>query len=169
MFGPGAKISRVNLGPLLPERLFDRLSPEKALASMKRQIERSIRLKIREEGRLSPSAKARLAKGFSVQIGERSITILAKDPVFRSLIEGQKRRQMTWLLKSGSPIPIELPTGEVIFRNATARSMKNGSWYHPGRESTGIIDAAKEEIRETMRKKVRDLLQKQLRAAMRGR
>lgn len=169
MFGPGAKISRINLKPLLPEKLFDRLSPERALLRMKRQIERSIKLKIRQETRLSPAAKARLAKGFKIEIGSSSITVSATDPAFRPLIEGQKAGQMTWLRKARAPIPIVLENGDVIFRSATARSMQNGSWYHPGREPTGLVELAKQEVRAAMQKSVKQMLQQELRAAMRRR
>lgn len=166
MFGPGAKLSRINLKPLLPEKVLDLLSPEAALMSLKRQIAKSIRLKIRQSA-LSPGAKMRVSKGFKVVVGENSITVTATDPAFRPLIQGQKPRQMTWLTKAPRPIPIVLDNGEVIFRSATARSMKNGSWYHPGREPTDIIDTAKEEAKDMLRKSVKRLLREQLRAALR--
>ncbi len=168
MFGPGAKITRVNLKPLLPERALDLLSPELALDQLRKQIAKSIRMKIRQSA-LSPQAKTRVAKGFKVVVGDSSITLVATDPAFRPLIEGRRRRQMRWLTKARSPIPIILDDGEVIFRSATPRSMENGSWYHPGRESTGIIESAKEEAKEMLRKSVKRHLQEQLRAAIRRR
>lgn len=168
MFGPGARITRINLKPLMPERVLDLLSPEAALMALKRQIARSIQLKIRQSG-LTPAAKAKLSKGFRVTVGDSSITVMATDPAFRPLIEGQKPRQMTWLTRARRPIPIVLDTGEVIFRNATPRSMEDGSWYHPGREPTGIIESAKEEAKEMLRKSVKRHLQEQLRAAIRRR
>lgn len=167
MFSPGVKITRMNLKPILPGQVFDRLSPERALKNMRRMIERGIRLKIGQEGKLSPAAKARLGKGFKVLIGESSVTIISTDPAFRPLVEGQKAGQMTWLTKARSPIPIVLDSGEVIFRSATARSMQNGSWYHPGREPTDIIETVKQEVRDKMRAQVKKMLLEQLKSSKR--
>lgn len=165
MFGPGPKITRINLKPLLPSGL-DAFSPERALRDLKREIMKSIRFKIRQYPVFSQAAKARLTKGFGVHVGPNSITVIAKDPMFRPLIQGQKAEQMKWLRKAKSPIPIVLESGEVIFRSATARSMANGKWYHPGREPSGIIESAKEEAKETLRKNIKKMLRDQLKAGL---
>jgi hypothetical protein len=166
MFSPGFKISRINLKPLLPEAIWDRFSPEKALRDLKKEVMKSIRFKIRQYPVFSPAAKARLVKGFDVRVGDSSITLVAKDPAFRPLIEGQRAAQMRWLRKARSPIPIVLESGEVIFRSATARSMARGSWYHPGREPTNIIETAKAEAKAVLRARTKRLLRDQLRSAL---
>ncbi len=151
MFNRGKSATRLNLGPMLKgfASLEDALDPRKVLARMKRGMERALRQRIQEFG-FSPEARTRLSRGFTVRVGDSSITIRAKDPAFRPLIQGQEAKQMRWLLKSPTPIPITLDSGEVIFRNATARSMADGSWYHPGRENSNILEAAKAEVRDQM-------------------
>lgn len=131
------------------QSLEDALDPRKILARMKSSMERALRQRIQDFG-YSAEARTRLSRGFSIRIGDSSITIIAKDPAFRPLIQGQKAEQMKWLLKSPTPIPITLDSGEVIFRNATPRSMSDGSWYHPGRENTNILEAAKKEVRDQL-------------------
>jgi trimethylamine:corrinoid methyltransferase-like protein len=44
--------------------------------------------------------------------------------------------------------------------------MQNGSWYHPGREPTTIIERARKEAREALRENVAKDLRRQVRAAM---
>lgn len=163
---PGLKVTRMNLRPLLPERVLSSFRPEKFLKEVERELLKSIRMKIQQEA-FSPAAKRRLTQGFQVRAGKNSVTVIAKDPAFRPLLEGQRRGQMRWLVKAKAPIPIVLDSGELIFRSATPHSMANGSWVHPGREPTTVIERAKEEVREVMRKKAKQLMQRQFREAMR--
>lgn len=166
MFAPGLKVARMNLGPLLPARAFANFRPERFLKEVERELLRSIRQKIRQEA-FSPAAKKRLTRGFEVRIGPKSLTVVAKDPAFRPLLEGQKSGQMRWLVKARAPIPIVLDSGEMIFRSATPKSMDNGKWIHPGRKPTTVIEKAKAEVRTLMKKRAKELVQQQLRAAMR--
>ena len=166
MFAPGLKISRVNLKPLLPKQALLNFNPERFLKKLERLMLKSIRLKIQQEA-FSPAAKKRLREGIKAELGPKSVTIIATDPAFRPLIEGQKPGQMRWLMKAQRPIPIVLDSGEVIFRWASPRSMANGSWYHPGRKPTTVIERAKAEARAVAKKEVKKLLLQQLRTTMR--
>lgn len=164
---PGLKVTRMNLRPLLPERALKNFHPDRFLKEVERELLRSIRKKIRQEA-FSPAAKKRLTLGFEVKLGKNSVTVIAKDPAFRPLLEGQQPGQMRWLTKARGPIPIVLDSGELIFRSATPQSMANGKWQHPGRQPTTVIERAKAEVREVMAKKSKQLMQQQLRAAMRS-
>jgi len=165
---PGLKVSRMNLRPLLPDRTFASFNPQRFLKEVERELLKSIRRKIRQEA-FSPAAKKRLSTGFEVKLGKNSLTVVAKDPAFRPLLEGQRQGQMRWLTKARAPIPIVTDSGELIFRSATPKSMDNGSWYHPGRKPTTVIERAKAEIREVMKDRAKQLLQRQLKDAMRRR
>ena len=163
---PGVKVTRMNLKPLLPERALASFNPARFLKEIEQEMLKGIKNNIRQEA-FSPEAKRRLARGFQIKQGPSSITVIAKDPAFRPLLEGQRPGQMRWLVKARAPIPIVLDSGELIFRSATPRSMDNGSWYHPGRRPTTVLERAKEEVRKVMKKRAKQLMQQQLRAAMR--
>ena len=168
MFVPGPKVTRANLKPLLPEKALEGFNPERFLKKLQRQILKNIRTKIQQEA-FSPAAKKRLMNGMKTELGPKSVTVIATDPAFRPLLQGQKPGQMRWLMKARAPIPIVLDSGELIFRSATPQSMANGSWYHPGRKPTTVIERAKAEARATVKKEIKKLLRQQLRAAMRKR
>lgn len=165
MFAAGIKLARINMRPLLPERTLASFNPVKFLKEVERELTKRIRDNIRQET-FSPAAKRRLNSGFQVRIGENSVTIIAVDPAFRPLLEGRKRRQMSWLVKARAPIPIVTDEGELIFRSATPKSMANGSWVHPGREPTTVIERARAAVREHMKKRAKSLLQQELRRVM---
>lgn len=164
---PGLKVSRMNLSSLGPEKLFRTFRPDVFLRKVQAEMIKSIRANIMQEA-FSPEAKKRLRRGFEVTLGPRSVTIMAKDPAFRPLIEGQRPGQMTWLVKARGPIPIVLDSGELIFRTATPQSMSNGSWRHPGRKPTTVIERAKEQVRAVMKDHAKQLLRQQLQAAARS-
>lgn len=166
MFAPGLNITRINMGPLLPERALARFDPVKFLKEVERRLITEIRANIRQEV-FSAAARKRLHSGFRIQIGPNSVTVIATDPAFRPLLQGQRRQQMRWLVKAQAPIPIITDTGELIFRSATPASMADGSWWHPGRESTTVIERARETVREQMKGQAKKLVQQQLRAALR--
>ncbi len=161
---PSPTIARINLRPLVPPRALENLNVAKVLRSLQRETLKQIRHKILQET-FSDRAKKALYYGVSVQIGPSSIKVIAKHPAFRPLVEGQKPRQMRWLLKARRPIPIITETGELIFRSATPRSMDNGSWYHPGRQPTTIIERARKEAREVLKVRLAKSLRQQIRAA----
>ena len=158
-------VARVNYTPLLKAEELERLRPERVLKRLRREILRQIKAEIMKAA-FTTAARKRLLKGFKVTVGEKSIKVEAIDPAFKPLLGGQKSEQMTWLTKARKPIPIILDNGNVIFRSATPRSMKNGSWYHPGRQAHTVIEKARKAAREVMRKRLRQELSKQLRAAI---
>lgn len=167
MFAPGLKMARINMAPLLPDRALARFNPAKFLKEVERELIERIRRNILQEA-FSAEAKKRLARGFRVHAGAKSVTVVALDPAFRPLLEGRKRQQMTWLVKARAPIPIVTDTGELIFRTATRHSMAAGKWQHPGSEPTTVIERARAEVREHMKARAKKLMQQQLRQALRG-
>lgn len=158
---------RINLKPLLPPGSVD-VDAKKVLKSAQREILKALRTEI-QGGAFSPRAKRALKKGVGTEMGENSIKIIAKHPAFFPLVEGQKREQMKWLTKAVRPIPIELDNGELIFRNATPRSMARGRWYHPGRNGTDVIAKARKAARKVLKGRLNKEFQRQLRKAMTGR
>lgn len=162
---PKVEVTRVNLRPLISANDLGKIDPARVLKSLKLSILKRIRNKIFQET-FSDRAKKALARGVEVRVGPSSITVVAKHPAFRPLLEGQKRQQMRWLTKAKRPIPIVTDDGTVIFRSATPRSMENGSWYHPGRQPTTVIERAKSESRKIIKERVAKDLRRQIRAAI---
>jgi len=162
---PKIEVGRINLKPLVPPNALEKINVSKTLRSLQQSVLKRIRHKILQTT-FSQRAKKALYNGVEVRVGPRSITVVAKHPAFRPLLEGQRSGQMRWLLKARGPIPIITEEGELIFRSATPRSMDNGSWYHPGRQSTTVIERARKEAREVIREKIRKTLKEQVRAAM---
>lgn len=162
---PKVEVQRTNLKPLVPPGQLEKINSKKVLRSLQQSVLKRIRHKILQSA-FSDRAKKALYNGVAVRVGPNSITVVAKHPAFRPLLEGQRPGQMKWLLKAKGPIPIITEDGELIFRNATPRSMENGSWYHPGRQATTILERAREEAKKVIREKVRKDLQKQFRGAL---
>lgn len=162
---PSPEVTRINLKPLLPSGALRRIDAQKALKALQREVIREVRRNIFQDT-FSHRAKRVLREGFEVKVGKNSITVRATHPAFRPLLEGQHARQMKWLVKSPTPIPIITDQGELIFRNATPRSMQNGSWYHPGRNPTTVLERARVAARKVIRERVREDLRKQVRTAM---
>src|SRR5690606_17331060 len=160
---PSTKVARVNLRPLIPPGTLEKVNPQRVLKSIQRQVAKKIEAKILQSSSLSHRAKLALSKGFEVRRGTHSITIVAKHPAFRPLLEGRKYRQMRWLVKATRPIPIITKEGKLIFRNATPRSMENGSWYHPPREPTTIIEKARDEARAVIKARLAKEFRKEIR------
>jgi hypothetical protein len=166
---PFAKVMAFYGKPLVDEKrlpLFDEESiaadVQKALHMLNRSILRRVRAEIQK---LAYSAEARkiLAAAIKIEIKSSSLIVSVNHPSFKPLIMGQKKQQMTWLLKSKAPIPIVTERGEIIFRTATARSMAGGGWVHPGRPSTGIIEKVKVEARESIKKRIAADIRRRLR------
>jgi hypothetical protein len=156
-------------GPLV--RGFD-ASPEKALQRVKASVLRRIRDKL-IQSTFSDRAKRALYRAISVEIKASSLTIYARHPAFIQLIRGQRKGQMKWLTKARAPIPIITEQGELIFRSATIRSMKDGKWIHPGRPPYDFVEKAKAEakvqIKKSMVKEMRRVAEEAARAANRQR
>ena len=162
---PNIKVTRINLRPLLPPGALERVNPSRVLKSIHRELVKKVQAEILKTG-FSHRAKAALKDGFEIRQGRNSVTIVATHPGFRPLLEGRRMRQMRWLVKATRPIPIITEQGELIFRNATPRSMENGSWYHPQRRPTGVLERAKEEAREVIKARVIQEIRKQARVAL---
>jgi hypothetical protein len=142
-----------------------RINPKKVVRSMTREILKILRVKIRQEA-FSPAAKRALSEGMKVITGPKSLTVIATHPAFKPLLQGQKKGQMKWLTKARVPIPIITEDGELIFRSATPRSMKNGRWIHPGRPPTTVIDKARIEARKVVRERFKKEVMRQLRVGL---
>ncbi len=162
---PDVRVTRVNVKNLIPDGGMQLVDTHQVLKRLQREVLKQIKSHIFQET-FTHRAKRAMAEGMEVVVGPRSITVVAKHPAFRPLLEGQRARQMLWLTKAVRPIPIVLDTGELIFRNATPRSMENGSWYHPGRKPTTVLDRAKKAARTIVKKKVREHLRRQFRDAI---
>jgi hypothetical protein len=159
---PTIKVGRVNLKPLVPIDAVDDLDTKKVLQALGREIAKRFKKGIEAE-QFSVAAKKRLKEAIGIQVGDKSVTIIAKHKAFRPLLEGQKPGQMRWLTKAQRPIPIITDEGELIFRSATPRSMENGSWYHPGRSGTTYLERVRKEARVAIRERVRKELQRAVR------
>jgi hypothetical protein len=144
-----------------------RLDPRKVLRQLKKELHKRIKVKI-EETAFSDRAKRSFAKAVQIHLGEHSLKIMTKHPGFIPMIRGQKKGQMTWLVKAKAPIPIILDTGELIFRNASPKSMADGKWVHPGRQPSTFIERAKKEARRFVIEKFSKELLKQIKSAVIG-
>jgi len=160
---PTIKIAgRVNFKPLVPDAITEDLDTKKVLRALGREIARRFKRGIEDE-HFSNAAKDRLKESIGIKVGDSSVTIVAKHKAFLPLLEGQKPGQMRWLVKAQRPIPIITDDGELIFRSATARSMENGSWYHPGRGGTTYLQRVRKEARAVIRERIRRELQRSVR------
>ena len=155
------KVARVNARPLFPKSLFSPAHVKRALRVVERELQKSMVAHIKASA-FSQRAKARLAAAMKFEIGPRSVSLVTEDPAFTPLLKGRYKRQMTWLVKARAPIPIITDKGELIFRSATPKSMADGSWVHPGRPGTNIIDAARKDARSKAKAHVAKVLRKEL-------
>jgi hypothetical protein len=129
------------------------ISPERALRRVKQSVLYRVRQKLFQSN-FSDRAKRAFYKAITIEQGPSSLTILSSHPGFVNMMRGRKKRQMSWLTKARAPIPIVTDSGELIFRNATVKSMRDGKWVHPGRGPYDFIDKAKEEAKVSIRKAV---------------
>jgi hypothetical protein len=159
----GPFTSRVYLKPLLPSEGFQG-DTETILKHAKKDLLKRIRAKLTQTT-FSKRAKLALSKALKIEIKPSSLIVTAKHPAFAPLVMGQRKQQMKWLTKATRPIPIITEEGKLIFRNATAKSMKNGSWHHPGRAPSDFVERAKKESRTFLKAKLDKELKKQIRAA----
>ena len=128
-------------------------SPDKALNRVKFSVLTRLRLKL-IQSTFSVRAKKSLSKSLKVKQGPSSLTFYSTHPAFIQLMRGQRKGQMRWLTKARVPIPIITETGELIFRTATIKSMKDGKWIHPGRPPYDFVEKAKKEAKEQIRKAI---------------
>lgn len=156
--------SRVYLKPLMPDKMALRADPEVILKRARRDMMRRIRRELTQTA-FSDRAKRSLSKSLSIEIKPSSLRIVSKHPAFGPLVKGQKSEQMRWLTKARRPIPIINEKGELIFRSATAKSMNDGRWVHPGRRPSTFVERAKQSSRAFLKDKFKKELQKQMRSA----
>jgi len=156
--------SRVYLKPLLPGELPGDRDVSVFLKHSKRDLLRRVRSKLKQTT-FSDRAKRALSKALKIEVKPSSLRIVALHPAFAPLVKGQKAEQMTWLTKARRPIPIVTERGEIIFRSATAKSMQDGRWIHPGRRPSDFIEKAKKESRAFLKTKFEKEVRKQVRAA----
>lgn len=161
-------VARVNVKPLALADELAKLNTEKVLKSLRKEIMKGLKARIMEAS-FSQQARNALARGIKMVLGPSSITVYATHPAFMPLVKGMKSQQMTWLLGARAPIPIVLDSGEVIFRTATARSMRHGGWRHPGHKATTIVEQARREARDVIKKRIQRELQRQFRTGSRKR
>jgi hypothetical protein len=133
---------------------------KKSKTDLFRRIKRSLM-----QTTFSDRAKRALANSLTIEIKPSSLQVTAKHPAFAPLVMGQKSEQMTWLTKARNPIPIVTETGDLIFRSATAKSMRDGRWVHPGRKPSTFVEKAKEESREFLKKKFSEEIRKRVRTS----
>lgn len=160
MSSPKFEIGRVYAKPLLGDP-FAGMDLGRVMHMLQRTMLKRIRDRIQQSA-FSERAKSALAKSLSIKLKPSSLVVLAKHPAWYPLVEGQRKKQMTWLSKARVPIPIITETGELIFRSANARTMRNGKWMHPGREPSNFVEKAKKEAREVVKAKIARELKKQI-------
>lgn len=95
-----------------------------------------------------------IRKGLSYTIGRRSVTFhLSNVGIFHNF--GVRQHKMKYLMKAKRPIPIELKSGEVIFRWASKKSMKRkGSWTHPGLKPKKFVEAGIKKMKSEFRDRI---------------
>jgi hypothetical protein len=154
--------SRVYIQPLLPGGFTGDLDDvaKKSKTDLLRRIRRSLM-----QTTFSDRAKRAFSQALKVEIKPSSLRVTALHPGFGPMVMGQRRGQMKWLRKARVPIPIIKEDGQLIFRTASARSMKQGRWVHPGRRPSDFIERAKTESRKFLKEKFTKELQKQVRKA----
>lgn len=158
-------VTHIKLKPLMPIG-GRRIDPGKVLRSLQRRLLKSLRDHIYREA-FSSRAKRALARGIKVRVGKSSIKLIATHPAFYPLVRGQRKGQMGWLVKAKRPIPIVLDDGTLIFRSATARSMRDGKWIHPGHAPTTMVERAREEARAIVKERLLQEIRRQTRAKAR--
>jgi len=154
--------SRVYLKPLLSKEL-SAADAMTVLKKSKTDLLRRIRAKLKSQTVFSARAKRALSEAISIQVMASSLRVIANHPGFAPLVYGQRKGQMKWLKKARRPIPIITEDGNLIFRSATAKSMKDGKWVHPGRPPTDFVTRAKDESKAFLKEKFRAELHQILR------
>ena len=155
--------TRMYLKPLVPENYVP-VDTEATLKRSKQDLLRRIKRKLTQTT-FSDRAKKAFSKAIKIEVKESSLVIIGKHPGFGPLLRGQQYGQMKWLVKARRPIPIVKDDGELIFRNATSRSMANGHWIHPGRRAQDFVEQAKTESREFLKQKFTKEIKRRMRSA----
>ena len=148
------------------KRGFDDLDTGKVLRALSREVLKRIRAEISQTA-FSVRAKKRLATALTTEMGPSSLRVVVRDPLWGDLVNGQRKGQMAWLKRARAPIPIVTESGKVIFRSATAKSLANGKWVHPGRAPLNFLARVKKEARAVVRERLGKEVMRQLRQVVR--
>lgn len=140
-----------------------------ALGKLQRQFLQRLRVQIQQTA-FSKKAKVALSRAMTVEVKKSALVITVHHPAWRPMVEGHRRKKMVWLKDARAPIPIVTETGEVIFRRATARSLrKGGTWIYPGRKPSDFVERARREVRAWAKKKLPPLLAREIARTLGGR
>lgn len=134
---------------------------------LKGQFLRRLRVQIQQTA-FSQRAKVALSKAMKAEVKQSSLVLTVNHPAWRPLVSGQKAQQMVWLRRSPTPIPIITESGQLIFRTATAKSMQDGRWVHPGRRPDTFVETARKEARAWAKKKIPGLIAQDMAKKLRG-
>ena len=148
---PNKRFETIYSKPFL--RGLDGVSPEEILKRLKFSIIARVRRKVLAST-FSDRAKKAFSKALVAKTGPSSVTFHSAHPGFRNMLRGRKQKQMKWLTKARTPIPIMTEDGELIFRTATVKSMRSGKWVHPGRPAHDFVHEAKKEAMLHVRARV---------------
>jgi len=125
------------------------------LGRLKYNLARAGKKYISEASKKSFKGKGnRIRKGIFYTIGQKSITFhLTAIGVFHNA--GVRKHKMKYLMQAKRPIPIKLKSGEVIFRWASAKSMKKkNSWTHPGIKPKKFVEAGIKKLKDEFRERI---------------
>lgn len=136
---------------------------EKALARVKASVIARVRHELLRAP-FSDRAKAAFAKAIKVEVKRSSLSIVTNHPALVHFLRGRKNQQMTWLTKASAPIPIFTEDGRLIFRSATAKSMADGKWVHPGKDRYDFVQRVKQEAKIA----VKESFLRELRSTFKG-
>lgn len=115
----------------------------------------------------SKKAQAAFARAMTIRVTGQSLRVQVNHPGWLPLVEGQRRQQMSWLVKAKAPIPIVTETGEVIFRSATPKTMANGKWVHPGRAPVDFAGKARKAVQKFVQERFAKQVAAQVQQALR--
>jgi hypothetical protein len=108
-----------------------------------------------------------LLNSFTYEVEGKSTLVLSSDhPAAKYLNRGVKPHQMKYL--EGATVPIVTDDGEVKFRTATPKSMRDGKWQHPGIKGKHFLERGVEKAREKIKQKVAEDIKERIKKRFRG-
>lgn len=110
----------------------------------------------------------RLMDSIEVEVTREGIQISSDHPAFQYLNAGVRAHSMDYLTKADKPIPIITKSGEVIYRTATEKSLREGSWRHPGIEGKHFLERGREAAAKAVRKEITASLSEAFGKALKG-
>lgn len=111
----------------------------------------------------------RLLNSFSYRIEGKSTLVIESDhPAAKYLDKGVRKHQMTYLTKANRPIPIVMDNGDVIFRNATPKSMQEGKWVHPGIRGKNFLDKGLTRAKEVIKDRIKEDIKARIKNRLKG-